>query len=218
MNNALNLLSWNVKGLNHPVKRRRVFSHIKQLKAAIIFLQETHIRNSDNSRLMRGWAGQQFHSAFQAKARGVSILINLNTAFQHHKVLPDPNGRYIIVIGHLYNMPVVLANVYAPNIDDAEFFESFFSSLPDLSSHSLILGGDFNCWLDPFLDRSSTKPASLSKSASLIQSFLSKFGVSDIWRRLHPAQREYSFFSHVHHTFTRIDYFLIDDQLIPSVQ
>lgn len=191
-------------------------SHIKQLKAAIAFLQETHIRNSDNSRLMTGWMGQHFHSAFQAKARGVSILINSNTTFEHHKVISDPQGRYIIVSGHLYNTPVVLANVYAPNIDDAGFFEHFFSSLPDLNSHSLILGGDFNCWLDPLLDRSSTKPAALSKSASLIQSFLSSLGISDIWRCLYPKHKEYSLFSHVHHTFTRIDYFLIDNQLIPS--
>lgn len=218
MNNTLNFVPWNVKGMNHPVKRRRVFSHIKQLKAAIAFLQETHIRNSDNSRLMTGWMGQHFHSAFQAKARGVSILINSNTTFEHHKVISDPQGRYIIVSGHLYNTPVVLANVYAPNIDDAGFFEHFFSSLPDLNSHSLILGGDFNCWLDPLLDRSSTKPAALSKSASLIQSFLSSLGISDIWRCLYPNHKEYSFFSHVHHTFTRIDYFLIDNQLIPSVK
>ena len=80
-----------------------------------------------------------FHSAFQAKARGVSILINSNTTFEHHKVISDPHGRYIIVTGNLYNAPVMLANVYAPNVDDAGFFERFFSSLPDLSSHSLIL-------------------------------------------------------------------------------
>lgn len=204
--------------MNHPVKRRRVFSHIKQLKAAIAFLQETHIRKSDNCRLMTGWTGQHFHSDFQAKARGVSILINSNTTFKHQKVISDPYGRYVIVVGHLYNTPVVLANVYAPNIDDVGFFEHFFSSLPDLNSHSLIFGGDFNCWLDPLLDRSSTKPASLSKSASLIQSFLSTLDVSDIWRHLHPNHKEYSFFSHVHHTFTRIDYFLIDNQLIPAVK
>lgn len=110
---------------------------------------------------------------------------------------------------------MVLANVYAPNVDDVGFLERFFSSLPDLSSYSLILGGDFNCWLDPVLDRSSLNPGSISRSASFIQSFLSNFGVSDVWRSLHPNKREYSFFSHVHHTFTRIDYFFIDNELIP---
>lgn len=32
-------------------------------------VQETHIRSSDNDRLMSRWKGQHFHSLFQAKAR-----------------------------------------------------------------------------------------------------------------------------------------------------
>lgn len=215
MDRSLNFVCWNVKGLNRPVKRRGVFSHIKQFKAAFVFfLQETHIRGSDSARLMPWWAGQHFHSSFQAKARGVSILVDQNIPFVHHNVISDTDGRFIIVSGKLYNTMMVLANVYAPNVDDVGFFEHFFSSLPDLSSYSLILGGDFNCWLDPVLDRSSPYPDSISRSASFIQSFLFNFGVSYVWRFLHPNKREYSFFSHVPHTFTRIDYFLIDNELI----
>lgn len=215
MASPLKFLSWNVKGLNHPVKRRKVFSHIRQFGTAIAFLQETHIRGSDNSRLVSRWAGQHFHSTFQAKARGVSILINHNIPFEHHNVISDTNGRYIIVSGKLYNTMVVLANVYAPNVDDVGFLNGFFSSLPDLSSYSLILGGDFNCWLNPVLDRSSSNPGIMSKSASLIQSFLDNYGVTEIWRYLHPNKREYSFFSHSHQTYSRIDYFFVDNQLVP---
>lgn len=98
------------------------------------------------------------------------------------------------------------------------FFSAFSPSLPDLSIYSLVLGGDFNCWLDPVLDRSSPNPDSGSRSAALIQSFLSNFGISDAWRFLYPNKREYSFFSHVHHTFTRIDYFFIDNELLSRVQ
>ena len=35
----------------------------------------------------------------------------------------------------------------------------------------------------------------------------------DIWRLQHPTDRDYSFFSHVHKSYTRIDYFLIDAKL-----
>lgn len=44
--------------------------NIKPLKAEVAFLQETHIRKSDNSLLM----GEHFHSEFQAEARIVLIL------------------------------------------------------------------------------------------------------------------------------------------------
>lgn len=77
----LNSVSWNVKGLNHPIKRKKVISHLKQLKAEIVFLQETHIRSSDNSHFLSRWSGQSFHSPFQAKAGGLSVLIECNIPF-----------------------------------------------------------------------------------------------------------------------------------------
>ena len=44
---TISFASWNVKGLNSPVKRSKILTHLKNLKADIIFLQETHLRNSD---------------------------------------------------------------------------------------------------------------------------------------------------------------------------
>ena len=176
------------------------------------------MRSSDNSRLMACWAGQHFHSTFQAKARGVSILVANHILFEPNSVTADKNGRFVIVSGKLFNTKVILANVYAPNVDDVSFFDRVFSLLHDLDSHFLILGGDFNCWLDPTLDRSSGRPGAVSKSALCIQSFLSEFGVSDIWRFLHPQDRQYSFFSSVHHSYSRIDYIFIDNRLIPQVR
>lgn len=45
---TIRLTSWNVGGLNRPVKRARVFSHLKDLKTDIIFLQETHLHTVDH--------------------------------------------------------------------------------------------------------------------------------------------------------------------------
>lgn len=92
-----------------------------------------------------------------------------------------------------------------------------FSLLPDLNTYFLILCGDFNCWLDPVLDRSFTNLNAASRSARFIQAFLSDYGICDVWRSLRPSDREYSFFSHFHHTYSRIDNFFIDRQLIPLV-
>lgn len=200
MDRQVHILSWNVKGLNHPIKRKKVLSHLKYLKKEIAFLKETHICSSDNERLLSGWKGQHFHSSFQAKARGVSILIGQNISLEPHSVTSDKFGRYITVSGKLFNTLVVFMNVYAPNSDDAGFFKRLFSLLPDLNKYTLILGGDLNCWLNPVLDRSSDNIGTTSKSASFIQAFLSDYGICDVWRTLHPKDRVYSFFSHVHHT------------------
>lgn len=111
------------------------------------------------------------------------------------------------VSGRIGNIALLLVNIYAPNWDDNKFFRRLFSSLPDTSSYFIVLGGDFNCWLNPDLDRSSLKRNSTSKSARVIQSYMEELAVSDPWHFLNPCGKAFSFLSHVHQTFTRIDYF-----------
>jgi hypothetical protein len=89
------------------------------------------------------------------------------------KVISDTNVRYIIVMGKLFSSQVILANLYGPNWDDAQLFSDLIATLPDLNSHHLMLGGDFNCLLNPSLDRSRRKPNNvISKSGAVINSFL----------------------------------------------
>lgn len=120
--------------------------------------------------------------------------------FETHKVISD--GWHVFVLSKLYNTKVILPNVYAPNVDN---IECIFSLLPDPSSYSLIQGGDLNCWLP--------NPITLSKSPSFVQSCLSNCGVFDTWHCLSPN----SVFSQVHHTYSRIDYFIIDNQWLSLV-
>lgn len=129
----INFISWNVKSLNHPVKFKKIFSHLKQLSADIAFLQETHIRSCDSARLGRGWAGQVYQSNFCSKARGVAIMISKSVQFTESHVQTDSAGRYVIVVGKLYLLPVILACIYAPNWDDPSFFTNFFSHLPNMT-------------------------------------------------------------------------------------
>lgn len=214
---TLKFISWNCKGLNSPIKRSRVLHHLQHLGAQIIFLQETHFKPSAFPRIKCGWIGPSYYSSFHSKSRGVAILIHKSVPFMCANVISDPGGRFLIITGKIYDTPVLLVNVYAPNWDNPDFFRQLFSDLPDMSSHFLILGGDFNCWLSPDLDRSSLKATTISRSARIINTFMDEFSISDPWRFFNPSGKTFSFFSHVHHTFTRIDYFLVDNRYLPFV-
>ena len=39
----------------------------------------------------------------------------------------------------------------------------------------------------------------------------------EAWHFLHPTDRQYSFYSHVHQTYSRIDYFFMDKTLLPNL-
>lgn len=117
--------------MNGPVKCSRIFSHLKQLKTDVLFLQETHLRLEDHTRLRKSWVNHIFHYKFNNRSREVEILINKLIQFSLNAIIADPNGRYVIVSGLLFQTPVLLVNVYASNWDGAEFVNKLLSSLPN---------------------------------------------------------------------------------------
>uniref|UniRef100_A0A3B1IT35 Reverse transcriptase domain-containing protein n=1 Tax=Astyanax mexicanus TaxID=7994 RepID=A0A3B1IT35_ASTMX len=209
----LRFISWNIRGMGNPVKRSRVFAHLKRLNSDLVFLQETHLRNKDHSRLNCSWVGQIFHSNFNSKARGVAILINKKVQFSCTNVISDRNGRFLIVAGTLMREKVVLVNVYAPNFDDVEFANRLLSNIPFLNTHLLILGGDLNCVFDPSLDRSNPRNLTQSAMSTTFADFMNQNGLVDPWRYRNPSVKKFSFFSQVHCSYSRIDYFFIDSAL-----
>lgn len=213
----IRFLSWNIRGMGTPIKRNKVFTHLKQLKSDIVFLQETHLRLKDHHRLQVPWIGHVYHSNFNSKSRGVAILINKKVQFSSTNVITDKNGRYLIVTGTLMQTRVLLVNVYAPNFDDVEFSNRLLSSIPNLNTHLLIFGGDFNSVCDPVLDRSSPRKFSQTAMAKSFFDFMVQNGLVDPWRLRNPSIRRFSFFSKVHQSYSRIDYFFIDKNLDPCV-
>ena len=182
-----------------------------------MFLQETHLNNSSHGRLRARWIGETYHSNFSSKARGTAILIRKGIPFLQKKTISDKEGRYIIVIGEIHNISLTLVNIYAPNTDNPQFFQKVFALIPDISQTNLIIGGDFNTVLDTYLDRSSMSKVQRNTSSEFLNTFINNANILDIWRTTNPSGRDYSFYSPVHNSYSRIDYFLVDAKLAPSI-
>lgn len=99
--------------LGHTIKRGKVFAHLKSLKADIMFLQETHIKATAERRLRANWISQVYQSPLSFKARGVTVLFRKNIQFQLASMVTDPNGRYIVITGNMYSVPVTLLNIWS---------------------------------------------------------------------------------------------------------
>lgn len=152
MTSHLGLLSWNVKGLNHHVKIK-VFSHLKQLKAEIAYLQETHIRSEDNDYWLSGWLGWRFLTSAQAKAQGVSSF--------------NPDYFRTFLLSHIMWSLTGLVDTWL----------SLGDYITDL--YYLLMS---NCWLDLVLDHSSANPRTVCRSAHFIQVFLSNDAIENTLR------------------------------------
>lgn len=201
----------------NAIKIGKVLTQLQHLKGDVMFLQETHLRTSDTTRIKRAWMSHLFHSKFTEKARGAAIIIHKRIMFEPTNVILDTEGRYVMVSGTLQNVSVVLISVYAPTWDDDEFFIRLFAKIPNADSHRIIMGGDFNLVQDATLDKSFPSQTSRPKALNAINLYISQLGITDPWRFKNPHGRAYSFFSHVHHTFSRIDFFLLDNDLLHYV-
>lgn len=51
----------------------------------------------------------------------MAILISKKFKFSATEIIADKNGTYLIVAGTLFQLKVLIVNVYAHNFDDTEF-------------------------------------------------------------------------------------------------
>lgn len=209
-------VSWNCRGLHTLTKIKQVMTRIKQLQSKIVFLQETHLMSKDIYRIRNRWAGQVFSASFSSQARGVITMIHKSIPFQTAKTIQDPSGRYLIVQGTLLSKALTLVNIYGPNEDIPKFYSNLFLTVSSLSG-SYVIGGDFNCTLDPIRDRSSACDQSHRQTRKTLHHFIKDLNLSEIWRQLHPKDIKYSCFSKTHQSYSRIDYFLISATMLSYI-
>lgn len=99
------------------------------------------------------------------------------------------------------------------------FFGKVFNLLPTIVNTHLIVGGDFNLVLDLVLDRfPSRADISLTNSAIVLNDLMASLDLVDIWRLKYSTDKQYTFFSQVHKSYSRTDFFLIDSKIISCVK
>lgn len=74
-----------------------------------------------------------------------------------HSQIVDTSGRYIVVKAAIKDKMYVFVNIYAPNKDEdiIKFFKNVLTKLQTEnldSEENIVIGGDFNCPLNPTLD------------------------------------------------------------------
>ena len=57
------IITLNVKGINHVIKRQKILSFLKKEKCQIAFLQEIHLSDLEHIKLRMSWVEQVFYSS-----------------------------------------------------------------------------------------------------------------------------------------------------------
>lgn len=216
MAKLMKIMSWNINGSQNPIKRKKWLSYLKSHHADIALIQETHMEGQEAEKLKRDWVGQVFHSSYSSKKNGVAILVHKKLNFVMLNQKKDEEGRMICVHAIIEGVKINICNLYAPNKDDSNFFHMVNKNIGELDEAQILVGGDFNQIQDAYLDR-TTYHAAVPRDRLAIQLMMKDHGLMDIWRVVNPREKEYTFFSHVHKSHSRIDYFLISRQMADIV-
>ena len=99
---------------------------------------------------------------------------------------------------------ITIVNIYAPNIGAPQYIRQTLTDIKGEIDSNTIKVGDFNTPLTP-MDRSKQK---IDKETQVSNDTVDEMDLTDIFRTFHPNAEEYTFFSSVHGTFSRIDHIL----------
>lgn len=215
MGELFKLISLNVKGANSALKRRKILWYLKQKNPDLAFLQETHLEKKDSLLLQRDWVGKVLYSAGSSSQRGVAILVRKNFNIKILRQQADEEGRWIAIEAELFGIKYTLMNVYAPTMEKPGFFVGVSNVISGFGNPYIILGGDFNNVREPIMDKTYTggikRPSQARKE---INTLVEELDLVDVWRYFHPSDKQFTFYSNPHNSYSRIDYFLISKSLI----
>lgn len=208
----------NVKGLNSPLKRRMSFQHYKSLHVDVLLLQERHFTLNYNPNFLHHYYLHFYLENGPGKTGAVAICFSKRVSFSLEKKICDPEGRYLLLVGLLEGSPISLISYYAPNTGQLPFFFKLYCMLCPWTRGGWYLLQGIQTALDSIFDK-TRRPSSSSRSYPKIGSKLAKIlhyhNLIDVWWKLNPSSKDYTFFSNVHRTYSRIDHFFTNPEGVP---
>ena len=215
---SVKVVTCNARGMLDKIKRRKLFVYNRLSRADVIFLQETHSSRKDERFWKAEWGGNILFSHGTNKSKGVAICFNKKFEYEIVKVERDEEGRYILCMVKVEGVNFLLVNVYGPNDDDPEFFNNLMQTITTRFQYDeLIMGGDFNVYLNPHLDRKGGKPV-LTKAAATLNEILEQQELVDVWRYSHQGVFQYTWKQKRPFIGSRLDFFLVPMSLLSSVR
>jgi exonuclease III len=140
----LSVLTFNVSGLNSPIKRHHLMNWIKKENPTICCLQETHLTNRNKHRLrMKGWK-KIYQATGPRKQAGVPILTSDKVDFKPTLIKQDKEGYAILIKGEIDQKEITIINLQAPNLNASNFIKHTLKDLKIYINSNTVVVRDTN--------------------------------------------------------------------------
>ncbi len=209
--NDLKCVTLNVRGLTEYEKRSKVFKWLLDLKADIIFLQETFCTEKHAPYFNSSWPGIIEHALTDSvHSRGVSILFSKRYDVTIENKHASSDGRLLLLNVEVNGKQTTLINVYANNIekDRKDLFRKLekWIRLYCKYKDNLIVAGDMNCCIRS-QDRSNGTHLS-DKSREVLRNVVRNCRLNDAWANI-TDDPGHTYIDKRFNTRSRLDYIFI---------
>lgn len=137
--------------------------------------------------------------------------------FEVDKEVKDKEGRYVMIVGHIGDMTIAVINVYFPNEEKDTFLNQIVEIITNDAKGLILMGGDFNMVQNNILDGYPSDYGPQTRKSRMLNNVTKELGLVDAWRSFNHKIRDYTFYSHPHKSYSRIDYLYISQQHIHKV-
>ena len=129
----------------------------------------------------------------------------------------DNEGRYILCDMMANGKNITLVNLYAPNDDNPNFFNTLFTHFLDFQCEEIIIGGDFYLVLDIEKDKSGGLARTHLNAKKVVNDFCENMDLVDAWRILNPDIRRFTWRLKHPEVHCRLDFFLVSQSILGNV-
>lgn len=205
----ITLLSANTRGLADKVKRKDVFSYLRNKCYNIYCIQDTHFVKENENMLRNEWGFDCYFNSFKPNSRGVAILINNNFNFKINGEKRDLTGNFLALDIEIEDSKITLINVYGPNQDNPTFFNIITETIDEFENPNIIICGDFNLVINPDIDYDNNyKNINNPKAREKLLEIIDNYALVDIFREHHENTRRYTWRKPTPIKQARLDFFL----------
>ncbi|KAL1255199.1 hypothetical protein QQF64_013260 [Cirrhinus molitorella] len=213
----INFITWNVNGLKQ--NRDQKFQELQN--ADIAFLQETHIGTEDEHIEDYKDKWHIFYTKFNSSSKGTAILMRKRPDYEHISVEKDACGTYVVLKCKLGGQLYTLVSVYNHGTD-TKTLDNLSRYLQSMTTGLLVIGGDFNTVLNPFIDKKcytseAIKNGTHCKLLLSVEKFMKSLQLVDVWRRKNPVEQEYTYYKK-DCPVSRLDYFFFPEECMWRVR
>lgn len=208
---SLRILSLNCNGLRNKKKRKEVFDYLKNMNYDIYCLQETHFIGMEET-VNEEWDGTWFFHSLTNFSGGVAILFRKAAVFGDKKTVDE--GRCLMIEFFTGNKWYLLCCIYGYNKDKPVFYEEMKKAVDEFHCENVIICGDFNLVLNPKLDYENHNNLKRNhKAREAVSKLMKKPKMVDIFRKMNPGVRSYTYQKANPPNRARLDFFLISENL-----